>query len=124
MTGWAGSDFAWLSAHDAQMIAATIGAICATVLAVAAVYRLPAVNRPLRWLGRTLIADPLTRLIHTALDGWASNPDGPIAAVGQRLAAVEAQLQPNGGSSLRDRVDATAQAVGAKADPKAGSKVA
>lgn len=112
----------WISAHDAQMAAATIGALCATVLAIAAVYRLPAVSRPLRWLGRTLIADPLTRLIHGALDGWAANPDGPIATVGQRLSAVEAQLQPNGGSSLRDRVDATACAVGATPDPKEARK--
>ncbi|MFD8556612.1 hypothetical protein ACFV1N_04875 [Streptosporangium canum] len=53
--------------------------------------------------------------VHDALDDWQGEParKGVTARPGvmERLAAIEAQLKPNGGSSTRDVVNRVEQSV-------------
>lgn len=95
----------------AQGIVLTVGALCAALVGIVAAVRTISALRPVRWLARTLIGDPVIRAAHRVLDEWAERIILP------RLAAVEAQFVNNGGSTLRDRVDATATAVGAAPAP-------
>lgn len=107
----------WISAADSRTLAATIVAICGAIVAIVTVYRLPYINRPIRWVGRSLIAEPLQRVIHGALNAWADEPEGPVQRIDRRLSDVESQLRTNGGSSLRDRVNVVGRQVGAPPDP-------
>lgn len=55
-----------------------------------------------------------------ALDGAPAVAPFPVrmSNVEARLSRVEAQMHPNGGSTLRDRVDNIASATGAASDPR------
>ncbi len=107
----------WISAEDLRALATNVAAVAAILVTLTTVWRLPVVSVPLKWLSATLISEPLTHFFHRVLDRWAEKPDGPISGIDRRLSDVEYQLRPNGGSSLRDRVDATARQVGAADAP-------
>ena len=64
--------FAWISRQDAQSALIGAGIIAASLAADIALFRQPVVSRPLRWFGRVVVADPLTRVMHRALDEWAA----------------------------------------------------
>ncbi len=98
----------------AQGVVLTVGALCAALVGIVAAVRTISALRPVRWMARTLIGDPIARAARRELDEWAERTIIP------RLAAVEAQFANNGGSTLRDRVDATAAAVGAASAPDPG----
>ena len=84
-------------------VAAFCGAVLVVLTFLAAISRLKWV----RWTWRHLISDPLAGwLRNVVLEGareWHQE------AVEPRLSAIEAQLRTNGGSTLRDAVDAAAR---------------
>lgn len=72
-------------------IAETVGAIGIIATALVGLSKL----RPVRWLGRTVFADPIDRwLTHTIR-----------AEVNEALTDLRMELRPNGGSSLVDKVN-------------------
>lgn len=103
-----------LSGEDALQILQTTAVVAAALVAIVAAARLPMISRPGRWIWRRLIAEPFATWVHALLDAWAEKRIDP------RLDALEAQFRNNGGSTLRDRVDATAAAVGADPAPSPG----
>lgn len=116
-----GGLYAWISQRDAQAVIIGAGVIAASLAAIIALFKQPVVARPLRWLGRVLISDPMTTVIHQALDEWASRVWDPrIAAIESKVDEVRAQFDNNGGSTMRDRVDAVASATGAPSAPRVG----
>ena len=114
--------FAWLSRQDAQSALIGAGIIAASQAAIIALFRQPVVSRPLRWFGRVVIADPLTKVMHQALDEWAAKVWEPrIQGIEEKVDEVRDQFRNNGGSTMRDRVDAVAEATGAcSAAPRVG----
>lgn len=113
-----GQILAWISGQDARNVLLAAGAIAAALTAMLVLLRQPVVFGPIRWLGRTLIADPLTRVIHRALDEWATRVWGPrIDAIEEKVDQVRAQFDNNGGSTMRDRVDRISEKVGAEPPP-------
>lgn len=84
-----------------------LGAVAGALLALAGLAVL--VGRVVRWMLRTL------RKISDFLDDWRGEPPRPgypgRPGVPERLARIEAQLWPNGGSSLHDKVNQIRQQV-------------
>jgi hypothetical protein len=78
-----------------------LGAVAGALLTLAGLAVL--VGRVVRWMLRTL------RKISDFLDDWRGEPPRPgypgRPGVPERLARIEAQLWPNGGSSLHDKVN-------------------
>lgn len=72
------------------------GANAAAVVALAGAVALMARSRPWRWLWRRLVADPVTTWFRAEVE----------RAVEGCMAPLHEQMRPNGGTSLRDRVDA------------------
>lgn len=72
-----------------------IGAICAAVGAVFVLAGLLTRAKPVRWVFRKLVGDPLT--------AW--HRAQTLYVVEAAIAPIHEQLKPNGGQSLRDRVD-------------------
>lgn len=72
------------------------GAVCGALVAVGALLTLLTKAKPVRWVGRTLVGDPVTKW-HRNQVSWVVEPS---------LAEIRDQLRVNGGKSLRDRVDA------------------
>jgi hypothetical protein len=110
---------AWISRQDAQAAVIGAGVLAASFAAIIALLRQPVINRPLRWFGRVVIADPLTKVVRQALDDWAHTTGGPVDKIDKRLASLEEQNVRNGGSTNRDRLNAIGRAVGADPDPVA-----
>jgi len=108
-----------ISSHDAQAFAIGAGIIAASITAVIVLFRQPVISTPIRWFGRVVISDPLTTVIHQALDLWAKTPDGPVDRIDKRLSSLEEQNTRNNGSTTRDRINAVGRAVGADPDPVA-----
>lgn len=103
-----------------------IGAVCGALLTIGAATKLPVVNRPIRWLWRNLVSDPVGGWLRGVLDHHAE-PDrerteqvaaqvaelsGQVAglaeqasASAERLASVEHEVRTNDGQSLRDVAD-------------------
>lgn len=61
----------------------------------------------LRWGWR------LTRKFHRMADQFLGDPDRGIPSLPDRVGAIEKEMRPNGGSSLRDAVDGVRSEVGA-----------
>lgn len=59
----AGFVVALVSVADASSIVATLVVVCSGVVAVAGALRL----RPVKWVWRTLVADPFRRMLHEVL---------------------------------------------------------
>lgn len=68
-------------------VASLLGALTAIAAVCAAAFRL----RPVRWLGRTLIGDPISHWLRAELR--------------EQVQPIIAELKPNGGSSTRDAID-------------------
>lgn len=101
-------------------IVKVVAGIAAFFAAATAIWRAPLVGRPVKWLGRTLVGDPVSAwaqervheavaeavdvqsveighqlgLVHRKLDGAA-----------QRIATIEGQVVHNGGTSMKDSLD-------------------
>lgn len=113
--------FAWISQRDASAVIIGAGVLAASNAAIIALFRQPVVSRPLRWFGRVVIADPLTKVMHQALDEWAAKVWEPrIHGIEVKVDEVRDQFRNNGGSTMRDRVDAVAVATGAECAPGVG----
>lgn len=109
---------AWISQRDGAALVIACGAIAAALTAVIVLLRQPIIYRPVLWLGRTLVADPLTKVMHRALDEWAAKVWEPrIEAIESKVDQVRAQFENNGGSTMRDRVDRISEKVGADPPP-------
>ena len=116
-----GGMVAWISQQDAQAVIIGAGVIAASIAAIIALFRQPVINRPLRWFGRVVIADPLTKVMHQALDEWAGKVWEPrIQGLESKVDEVRAQFSNNGGSTMRDRVDAAVEAAGGPPAPRVG----
>lgn len=112
---------AWISRQDAQAAVIGAGVLAASFAAIIALMRQPVINRPLRWFGRVVIADPLTKVMHQALDEWAAKVWEPrIQGLEVKVDEVRAQFSNNGGSTMRDRVDAAVEAAGGPPAPRVG----
>ena len=71
------------------------GAVCGALVAVGALLTLLTKAKPVRWVGRTLVGDPVT--------AW--HRAQTLYVVEAAVAPIHEQLKPNGGQSVRDRVD-------------------
>lgn len=71
------------------------GAVCAAVGAIVVTLGLLTKAKPVRWVFRTLVGDPVTRW-HRAQT---------LYVVEAAVAPIHEQLKPNGGQSVRDRID-------------------
>ena len=71
------------------------GAICGAIAAVIVLLSLIAKAKPIRWVFRRLVGDPLTLWHRTQT----------LYVVEAALAPINEQLKQNGCQSLRDRVD-------------------
>lgn len=88
------------------------GSITAIILALAAISRVP----PIRWishnvLGRTwwaVVSEPLGLWFRSHVREEVAQCLVPITA---RIDEIEREFKPNGGDSLRDKVDQVAEAV-------------
>lgn len=77
-------------------LAMTATAVCAAIVGVAAAWRVPRVRGCITWVCRRMVAEPLTVWFHHMLDS------SPLA---ESLRHLQAEVRPNGGSSLRDVAD-------------------
>lgn len=101
-------------------IAITAGAL----VAIATAARLPIINRPGKWLWKRNVAGPIGGWIHQILTAHTApiterldRGDARMGDIEARLTAIEHEMHPNSGRSMRDRIDATADAVGAEPPP-------
>lgn len=97
---------------------AVIAALAVSLVSVSAAVKLPFISRPLKWIGRTFFANPLeawlTRFlndhqgpIHDTINATAEKVeaiDTQVQGMDGRLEAIEHEVLPNDGSSLRDAV--------------------
>lgn len=93
-----------------------IGAVCGALLTIGAATKLPVVNRPIRWLWRNLVSDPVGGWLRGVLDHHAEPDRLRIDALGEqlvqvadRLGVVEHEVRTNDGQSLRDVADRVEQ---------------
>ena len=100
-----------LSGHDALRILQTTAMVAVALCAIVAATKLPMISKPGRWLWRRLVAEPIAAWFHGVLDAWADR------TINGRLDWLEGQFRNTGGSTMRDRVDKVASAVGADPAP-------
>lgn len=128
MSGVLAAVVGWISQQDATAVVIGCGVLAASLVAIIGLFRQPVVMRPIRWfggkigiIGRVLVGDPLTKVIHRALDEWAAKVWEPrIDGIEAKVDEVHAQFLNNGGSTAMDQLDAIGSAVGAKPRPKVG----
>ena len=72
-----------------------LGAVCGALAAVIVLLSLIAKAKPVKWVFRKLVGDPLT--------SW--HRAQTLYVVEAAVAPIHEQLKPNGGQSVRDRVD-------------------
>lgn len=85
---------------DVPGILVDLGTAAGVLVALATASRTP----PVRWLGRRLIGEPMTEWL-------ARTVAEQVAPVDERLSAIEHEMHPNDGGSMRDQVDVTAEQV-------------
>lgn len=86
----------WLvSLRDSAL---AVAAVCGALVTIVAAAKLPLVQRPVLWVWRRLVAEPLAAWI----DGLLHQHTQPLH---DRLSAVEHEVRTNNGSSLRDVAD-------------------
>jgi len=95
-----------------------IGAVCAALVATAAAFRLPVIRRPIQWLWRTLLADPVARWMKVVLREHTVEVVEPlIAPIRNDVAALKAQHHKDVATLedqhdvIRTEVDAVLEAV-------------
>lgn len=81
----------------APSILVDIGAVCGALLAVGALCALLARSRPVRWVGRTLLAEPAARWFRVQVQH----------VVEPALAEIRSELRPNGHSPTGFPTDRT-----------------
>ena len=74
------------------------GALFAIGLLLVTVVR----GRPVRWVWRRLVGEPATVWLRSEIERGV---EGAAAPLREELRSVHDQLRPNGGHSLRDRVN-------------------
>lgn len=101
------------------------GSVTAIILFFVLLSKIP----PVKWVTRNVLGKAWRAVVSEPLAGWfrvqvrhevtaaVTDEVGPLmstqlAPVLDRLSAVEEQMKPNGGKTLRDRVDALAAQVG------------
>lgn len=99
--------FAWISAEDARTLCLTLGAMAGSVVAIVAAARLPFISHPLRWVWRHLVGEPVGHWFRALIREEVTTVLRPVMH----------ELRPNGGSSMRDRVNEAVDAVGGAPDP-------
>lgn len=101
-----------ISIDDAKSLLIGLGVTAAAIVSITALLRLSFVKRPILWLWRRLVGEPVARWFHGLLDAWATD-----SGLLPRIERIEGQFAKNGGSSARDRLDAIGRAVGAPDPP-------
>lgn len=98
---------AWLATLRDSAIA--IGAVLGALLTAAAAAKAPVVRRPVRWLWRRLVSEPLGGWVHGLFDralaedrARALRADERADEMHDRLKVVEHEVLTNDGESLRD----------------------
>lgn len=93
---------------------AVIVAMGAAVVSVSAAAKVPFVSRPIRYVGRKLFSEPLEALFDRWVDKHLSTLTATVESTATqvsemdgRLEAIEHEVLPNDGSSLRDAVSRT-----------------
>jgi hypothetical protein len=82
-------------------VASTIVGLAAVATALGLLARL----RPVRWVGRTLIGQPVIRAFRREVGEVVAPIEAKVDALTHKVDAIDAELHPNHGSSLRDAVD-------------------
>jgi hypothetical protein len=103
--------FAWISADDARQLVITLGTIGGALVATAAALRLPVISRPIRWVWRRLVGEPVGHWFRALIREEVTTVLRPVMH----------ELLPNSGSSLRDRVNVLVDDAGGPPDPKANT---
>lgn len=84
------------------------GGSAGALIAIFAFVALVARAKPVRWMWRKLVGDPATTWLRAEVE----------RAVEGCVAPIHEQLKPNGGHSLRDRVDAIERLVRGDESPR------
>lgn len=82
--------------------AIAIGAVCGALLTIAAATKLPLVNRPIHWMWRQFVSEPLDNWFGRVLAKHAEPDRVRLAEIDERLKVVEHEVRTNDGQSLRD----------------------
>lgn len=83
-------------------VAAAVATLAAGVTGLGVILR----SRPVRYMWRRLVAEPLTEWHERTTEAAATRVVAAhVAPLDERLQAVEAEFYPNGGASLRDQVN-------------------
>ena len=85
-----------------------LGAVFAAIGAVVVTFGVLTKARPVRWVFRKLVSDPVTEW-HRAQTLYVV--ESAVAPIYEQLKPIHEQLQANGGSTLRDRVDVVERLV-------------
>ena len=93
----------WIATMRDTAIA--IGAVCGALLTIAAATKLPFVSKPLRWLWRELVSDPLRHWLGALIEEHFTPDRARMVLMEQKLAVVEHEVRTNDGQSLRDVAD-------------------
>lgn len=80
------------------------GITTAILTAAAAVSRL----RPIRWVWRRLVTEPMTAWLHATT---AAAAEAVMAPLRDQVRAIDHEMHPNGGDGLRDQVDRCVERV-------------
>jgi len=93
--------------------AVLVASLAGAVVGLAACAKIPVISRPVHWLVRTLVTEPLSKAHHRSLDDWAETGLRPA------MARIEHEIRTNDGSSLRDvanRVESSVDRIEARLD--------
>lgn len=85
-----------------------LGAVCGALAAVIVLLSLLTKARPVRWFFRKIVGEPVTSW-HRAQTLYVV--ESAVAPIYEQLKPIHEQLQANGGSTLRDRVDVVERLV-------------
>ena len=84
------------------------GAVCGALAAAIVLLSLITKARPVKWVFRRLVGEPITSW-HRAQTLYVV--EGAVAPIYEQLKPIHEQLQANGCSTLRDRVDVVERLV-------------
>jgi transcriptional regulator GlxA family with amidase domain len=108
----------WLATLRDTAIA--IAAICGALVTIAAAAKLPFINKPIHWLWREMVSDPMRNWLGGVIEEHFTPDRDRLTAMEAKLAIVEHEVRTNDGQSLRDvadRVELMAQTLIDRTEP-------
>lgn len=100
--------------------AIAIGAVCGSLLTIAAAAKLPVINKPIHWAWREFVSDPMRNWLGTVIHEHLAVDRERMTSIEAKLAVVEHEVRTNDGQSLRDvagRVEAMAKELISRPPP-------